>query len=117
MLVKGSTFASRSGMMNRQDVVTFEKASSIFGKGRFSRMEKTRSLSSVISATRASNSWPKASRRPQRRMEATQSRPRTGVPSWNFSPSRRVKRQRRPPFSTTWPCTICGCGSNLSFMP
>jgi hypothetical protein len=104
-------------MMNRQDVVTFEKASSIFVKGRFSLMVKTRSLSSVMSATRASNSCPKASRRPQRLMEAMQSRPRTGVPSWNFSPSRSVKRHSRPSFSTTWPCAICGTGSKRSFMP
>ena len=39
--------------------------------------------------TRAIMAWPSASRCAQRRMEATQSRARTGSPSWNSRPSRR----------------------------
>jgi hypothetical protein len=100
--VKGSVWATRSGMMNRQGVVILAKASIIFGKGLFSLISKTRSLTSRMSASWDSRRWPKASRRAQRRMEATQSRPRTGSLSWKRRFSRRVKVQVRP--------SGCRCG-------
>jgi hypothetical protein len=71
----------------------------------------------VISSVTARRFWPKASIFIQRSTLATASRARTGVPSWNFMPSRSVSFQVLPSFSMTWPSTICGCGEKLSSRP
>ena len=50
-------------------------------------------------------------------MLATQSRARTGVPSCQRRPSRRVSFQSLPSFSVVWPATICGEAVKLPFWP
>ena len=87
---------------------TLPKAADSSGNGRFSRITMVLSSGALISSVTAATDRPKLSRRPQRVMEATTSRPRTGSPSWNFSPSRRVSFQVLPSFSTTCPSSICG---------
>ncbi len=61
------------------------------GKGRLSSIVKLLSSSGVIAATTSISFCPKTSRLPQRAIEAMQSTGKTGLPSWNLSPSRKVK--------------------------
>ena len=63
--------------------------------GRLRTMRKVWSSGASIRSVKAISAWPKLSRAPQRLMLAMQSRPRTGSPSWNFSPSRSRKVQTR----------------------
>jgi len=49
----------------------------------------------------------------QRFTEATASLARTGEPSWNFMPERRVKLHLRPSSLFVQVSTICGCGRHL----
>ena len=60
---------------------------------------------------------PNGSRFDQRLIEATQSIARTFSPSWNTSPSRRVKRQRSLSSESSWPAAICGCTLKDSSRP
>ena len=53
-------------------------------------------------------SRPTWSRPPQRLIDATQSSAVTGVPSWNFSPSRSVNEYFIASFDTVYLSTICG---------
>jgi hypothetical protein len=78
------------------------------GNGFFRRKRKVRSSTAATSSVAAMSAWPKASRCPQRRTEAAQSRARTGSPSWNRSSSRKRMFQTRPSFSTVCPSAICG---------
>ena len=87
------------------------------GNGLCSRMRKARSLSATTSAVAAPSTRPNESRAIQRRMLATASRASTGVPSWNISPSRSVKRQVAPSSSTLCPAAICGCGRDCASSP
>ena len=85
-------------------------ASGTNANGLFSRRRISLSVGAEISSVRASITAPNASRCPQRRMLATASRARTGVPSWKRNPSRSVSSHCLPSSLTTWPATICGCG-------
>ena len=76
-----------------------------------------RSVGAEISSTTDINEIANVSRTPQRLIDATTSRPRTGVLSWNFSPSRRVMVQSFASASTTTPSAICGCACICSSMP
>ena len=87
------------------------------GNGDLRRNTMVRSSGAAISSVTAIMVWPKVSRTAKRRMEATQSRARTGVSSWNSRPSRSVMRQVRPSFSMLWPATIWGCGWSASSRP
>ena len=69
------------------------------------------------SSVRAINAWPKASRAPQRLIDAAQSLASTRSPLWNSSPSRSVSFQVLPSFSTTWPATICGVHLKPNCLP
>src|SRR6266851_2783260 len=63
----------------------------------------------LASSARAISAVPIGSRWPQRLIVAAQSRANTGLPSWNLSPSRRVRSHCLPSFETVSPATICGC--------
>ena len=69
---------------------TLPSASSTRPNGSLSTMAKV--LASIVfsSPVAFSSSWPKASRAPQRLIEAMQSSEVTGVPSLHSRPSRRV---------------------------
>jgi hypothetical protein len=67
-----------------------------------------RSSAAESSSDAAMSVWPNEFRRPQRPMLATQSRAKTGSPSWNFNPSRRVGVYNFPCAPMTVPSTICG---------
>jgi hypothetical protein len=94
--VNASVAATRAG-------ITYMpvRANGSSGKGFFSRNAMVRSSAADISSVTASNVWPMLLRWPQRRMDAMQSAARTGSPSWNHRPSRRVRRQVRPSSDTT----------------
>ena len=65
------------------------------------------------SATLANSIWPSGSRTAQRLSEGTTSSDVTGVPSWNSSPSRRVKVQVSLSSEVVHLSTICGLISRL----
>ena len=104
----GSVFAIRSGMMKQTLAVGLPSPCASSGNGFFRRNTKLRSSMATSSFSDASMRCAKPSRFIQRWIDATQSAARTGEPSWNFRPSRRRKRQVRPPSSIAWPSTICG---------
>jgi hypothetical protein len=108
---------TRSGTTNSAWVESLPSESSISGKDRFSRISKSRSAGATISSTIRMMVWPIVSRAPQRLIEAAQSTPRTGVPSWNSRPSRSRKRQTRPSSETSCDATICGFGRNRVSTP
>jgi hypothetical protein len=110
--VKASVAATRAGI-----TYMLVSANGSRANGFFRRNTMVRSSAADISSVAASRVWPMLLRWPQRRMEAMQSAARTGSPSWNHRPSRRVRRQPRPSSDTTWPATICGCGSRPSSRP
>jgi hypothetical protein len=78
-------------MMKGARLDTFAMASISSGNGSFKRIEKCLSSPPFISSTTVASVSPSASRAIQRLSEAVQSAPRTGCPSWNLSPSRKVK--------------------------
>ena len=92
-------------------------ASGSNGNARFSRNWMVLSSGAESSSVTAISACPKLSRLPQRCRLATQSRASTGVPSWNFNPSRNVSRHTLPSLSVTAPCTICGCARNCASEP
>ncbi len=103
--------ARRSGIIGHMFVPTLPSASGSSGNGRFRRKRDGLVVGADSSSVAASSACPNASRLPQRWMLATQSRASTGVPSWNFSPSRSVSRQDLPSGSVVKPATICGCAA------
>ena len=94
--VNASVFASRSGMMTGMKAVNFDSAVGSSGNGFFSRKRIEVSSGALISSVAAISAWPNASRLPQRCRLATQSRPSTGVLSWNISPGRSLIVQVLP---------------------
>ena len=72
----------------------------------------TLSEGALTSSVRAVSAVPIGSRCPKRLIVATQSFARTGLPSWNLSPSRRVNSHCSPSLEVVWPATICGCTLN-----
>jgi hypothetical protein len=74
----GGVSAVRSGIMKQGEAPGLASASSRAGKGRRRRKRMVASVGASSSATARISTWPKPSRTAQRRMEATQSRPRTG---------------------------------------
>ncbi len=109
-----SVLAMRSGMITQFGCAS---ATGTSANGFFSRMRMTRSDGADTSSVRLIIALPNASRWPQRRMHATQSRASTFSPSWKRRPSRSVSSQVRPSFSTLWPSTICGCGWKFASRP
>ncbi len=87
------------------------------GNGVLSRISKVLSPVAFISSICVARCWPMPSRFIQRAIEATQSCPRTGWPSWNLSPSRRPKRQSRFFSEISAPAHICGDGARLESLP
>ena len=75
------------------------------------------SSTATISSERWITRFSSGSRCPPRWIEATQSRASTGVPSWNFNPSRSVSVYCLPSFSTFSPASICNCGCNFASSP
>ena len=90
MFLKASVFATRSGMMKGTFDEGFPRASSVSGNGVFSFRRNVLSFTAVHDSMDSASFCPRASRLAQRSMEAMQSAERTGAPSWNLSPSRRV---------------------------
>jgi len=76
-----------------------------------------RSLGAESSSTKVSSFWPIGLRFIQRFRLATQSAPRTGSPSWNFSPDRSVMVTVLPSSSVTAPSAICGVALKSDVMP
>ena len=103
-------------MMQHMLVVT-ASASASSGNGFFSRKRICLSDGADTSSVAARSTPPNPSRCHQRWMLATQSRASTGVPSWNFSPSRSVMSHCLPSAPTVWPAAICGCGWKLLSWP
>ena len=81
----------RSGMMKGTLLESLPIASRSSGNGFLSTIEKVLSSAAFISPTVWAIAWPRPSRFIQRASEAMQSAERTGVPSWNLRPSRKVK--------------------------
>lgn len=115
--LNGSPLARRSGSTKSGVGAECASASTTTPIGRLSRMRKLRSSGLSMRSVKPSRAWPKLSRAPQRLIEATQSTPRTGVPSWNFRPSRRRKDHVRLSSETVWPSTICGVGRFFASTP
>ena len=90
---------------------------SIIGNGCLTRMVKVLSSVARHSSTTEASTCPKESRAAQRFRLATQSAARTGVPSWNESPSRSVIVQVRPSPDTLWPAAICGRATKFASSP
>ena len=76
--------------------------------GALSRIWKVLGSTAFISLTLVHSIWPSGSRTAQRLSEGTTSSDVTGVPSWNSSPSRRVKVQVSLSSDTVHLSTICG---------
>ena len=83
--------ATRAGMMNGGRADCLESTSSIGTNGSFSVQVMVLSSVAVRLAVLSMMIWPPASFLAQRSSEATASAAVTGAPSWNLSPSRRVK--------------------------
>ncbi len=92
-------------------------ASGSSANGALSLKTMVRSSPAERLSVAAISAWPKLSRLPQRSMLATQSRASTGVPSWNFSPSRSAIFQVLPSSSVTAPAAICGETAYFAFWP
>jgi hypothetical protein len=75
----GPVFAVRSGMMNGTRLDLFASPSSSSGNSSLSQTLKALSFPPVISLSVAASAWPNASRIVQRRSDATQSAPPTGI--------------------------------------
>jgi len=69
---------------------------------------KVLASTALASASLAQRIWPTESRTAQRLSDASTSSVVTGWPSWNSSPSRRVKVQVRMSGVTFQVSTICG---------
>ena len=82
--------------------------------GSFSTSWKVLGSSAFRSATLVHRIWPSESRTAQRFSEATTSSLVTGCPSWNSSPSRRVKVQVSLSSDIVQLSTICGLICSLS---
>ena len=108
--VNGSVLAIRSGMITGRNPGVFANAAGSSANGRFNRNTSVLSSFADNSSVAAISAPPNASRLPHRCTLATQSRARTGSPSWNFKPSRRVSVQVLPSFSVVNPSSICGLG-------
>src|SRR6266699_1199896 len=91
MLVDASVLAMRSGMMKGTLDEGFASASSARGKGFLSLSVKVLSSTAFHDSVDSAIFWPSASRFDHLSIDAMQSAERTGVPSWNFNPSRSVK--------------------------
>ena len=77
--LKGSVFASRSGIIGHMATPALPSASGSSGNGRLRRNAMVISSGAESSSVAANKACPKASRLPQRSMLATQSRANTGV--------------------------------------
>jgi hypothetical protein len=77
----GSVLASLSGMMKGGMLDTLASPSSNRPNGSFNLITNALSPSGLISSSTAFTAWPWPSRAIQRFSEATQSAPRTGLPS------------------------------------
>ena len=95
--LKGSVFASRSGMMNE---VCTAIASISSGNGRFKVILTVLSSATPQVSTDFAAVWPNVSRTAQRARLAAQSCARTGSPSCHFRPSRSLIRYVRPSSDT-----------------
>ena len=105
----GSVAASRAGMMKDGLAEGLPSASSTRPNGVSRSMVNVFASTGAILLTAAIISRPSAeSRAPQRLSEATQSSAVTAAPSWNFSPSRKVKEYFIASFETVYLSTICG---------
>ena len=92
-------------------------ANSICRNGLVSVIWNRLSSSAAICAVSAAMVWPNGSFLDQRRTEATASLARTGWPSWNVCPSRRVNTQVSPSGETSARSTACGCGTKFWSIP
>ena len=90
MFVNASVLAMRSGMINGTLEEGFPRASKTKANGFFSLRTKVLSFVAAQESVDSANFCPSPSRLDQRSMEAMTSADRTGVPSWNMSPLRRV---------------------------
>jgi len=109
-----SVLATRSGMMKATLDDSLPIACRNEGNGALRRQTIVRSSLARISSSAAAQVWPKLSRLLQRLSEATQSRARTGSPSWNLRPSRRRIVQVLPSADTSAPSAICGLTVKLA---
>ncbi len=100
----------RSGMMWQ----LFAKAIGSRANGFFRMISKVLSLTALISLSWLAMRWPMPSRFIQRVSEAMQSWLRTGTPSVNISPSRRVRRQVSLLSEVVAPASIWSWGVRLS---
>src|SRR4029077_1670716 len=91
--LKGSVFASRSGMMKEFCTAI---ASISNGKGRVNVIFTVLSSATPHSSTDFAAVWPNVLRAAQRARLAAQSCARTGSPSCHLSPSRNLIRKVRP---------------------
>ncbi|CPK97143.1 Uncharacterised protein [Bordetella pertussis] len=82
----------RLGMMKAGSELALLRPSMTAPKGCSSTISNVLSSLAVISLAAAIMRKPVRSRCAQRLIDATQSAAVTGLPSWNFSPSRKVKR-------------------------
>ena len=102
--------ATASGMTNRALESGLASASSTRPNGSRSAKVKVRSSTASSLAPAENRALPTTSRSFQRRIEATASAARTGLPSWNFRPLRRRNIQALRLSETCQLSTICGCG-------
>jgi hypothetical protein len=105
------------GMTKQTGGEVLASASNSIGKGRRRRNSTVRSSGASSASVKDSSVRPSGSRAPHRRIDATQSRARTGSTSWKRRPGRRRMVTRRPASSTAWPSAICGCGRTCSSRP
>ncbi len=103
----------RSGMTK---TLRAASANSICLNGCLSTIWKRLSSSAFMATVMPAMVWPNGSFCDQRLSEATASAARTGVPSWNSSPSRSVIVQVRSSAETSARSAICGCGTRLLSM-
>jgi hypothetical protein len=90
MLVDASVLAMRSGMMNGTLDDGFASASSVRGNGFLSLEREGLVVDGLHDSVTSAIFCPRASRFDHLSIDAMQSAERTGVPSWNLSPSRSV---------------------------
>ncbi len=112
--VLGSVSATRLGIMKATLPPVLPSDSITRPNGSRSTILMVLSSGAVSSATKDNSVWPVESRAPQRRIEATQSAPVTGVPSCHSSPSRRVKVYVSLSGETSHLSTICGLVCSFS---
>jgi len=75
----GSAFAVRSGMMNGNQAASLREPIAQQWERFLEPDQRALSLAPVISLSVAASAWPNASRIVQRRSDATQSTPPTGI--------------------------------------